>query len=396
MQLSDFISLIQGKIFVSIETNQDVSEFTSLESTGIALRNAAVESGVIVFLPSLNKIFARGRYYGVSESEMTTINDTLTSLTNNLNTLTSSISTLTGLVQDNTSDISDNSDAISSHTTQIQEISDDIADIQTLLSDLPANKTLSEIISDTVEDAIEDALSGYDLANIATQLANKADASEFNTFKTSLLERLNEFDNENETIETVIQSIKNSISAIPKFNIVVVENKAALNNIVNPSPTTIYIIPKTNEEDAEEVFTEFIYVNKNAGQKDSETGEDLPENWAWEKLGSQEFSINTIVSKEELEAAILELGQDIEGKAPASLVQTVDTNSLAITNLQSTVQAIQTSLNSLLDNQGNFLFTGEDIKTTSDQNSNTIATDISNLNANKLDATAINWVVINE
>lgn len=404
MNLSTFKNLIKDKLFISIENQQDMFEFIDLNNN--SFRNAALEEGVIVFLPTINKIWARNSYYGVSESDITSIQSSLTSYGNSISELTTLLGELTGIVQGHTDTLSSYSDTISEHTLQITNILSDISDIQTFLGDIPNNKTLSTVIDELIDSSLESALGDYvTLSELTTALQNKADATEFNTFKTNLLARLNQFDNENATLETVIQNIKNSISGIPKFNIVTVENRAALNNIQNPSSSTIYIIPKTNEDDNEEVFTEFIWINKNFGKTDPETGEPLPESYGWEKLGSQVFSINTIVSKEELMEALEEIGGQIEGKAPASLESTVNQNSTAIQNIQTTLSGLQTtinslnnalnSLNNLIDSEGNIIFTGEDIKTTSQLNSNTIAEDISSLNSTKLDIDAINWVIIN-
>ena len=87
--------------------------------------------------------------------------------------------------------------------------------------------------------------------------------------------------------------------------------------------------------------------------------------------------------------------QQVEGLTAEKIAQ-ITTNQTNIGNLQTAVQAIQQSLSILLDSEGHFLLTGEDIKTTKDSNSQTIATDIATLKSGKLDTTAINWVIISE
>lgn len=395
MQLNDFINIIDGKIFVSIENNQDVLDFTSLDSTGVALRNAAVSKGVIVFLPTINKIFARSSYYGVEETTINDLQISMTSLNEDLNTLNGLVSELTSIVEGHSESLSSYSETISSHTESINNILSDISKIQTLLGDLPENTTLSEYVNDLIEEKLNDYVT---LSKLETELAHKANVSEFNAFKTDLLNRLNQFDNENETVETVIRVLKNSISGIPKFDIVIVPNRNELDNIQNPSLTTIYIIPKTNEDDNEEIFTEFIWVNRNYGKTDPDTGEPLPDSYGWEKLGSQEFRISNMVSKEYLAQELSDIITQVEGKVPDWLVGTVEENSGAIANLRTRVASLENSINILIDNEGNLLFTGEDINTTSEQNSNTIAIDISNLSQRieSIGSPEIEWTIIDQ
>ena len=112
MTLQEFTSQIAGKIFVELHSQEAVSSFTSLTPAaeggeGQAIRDAASTAGVIVFLSTINRIFAKGKYYGCDPEQFDTALANITTLQSGLQTLTGSIATLNETVASQGEDISD-------------------------------------------------------------------------------------------------------------------------------------------------------------------------------------------------------------------------------------------------------------------------------------------------
>lgn len=81
MTLASFTNLIQDKFFVELTTSEAVLAFTDLSSeTSAQIRSAAQTAGVLVFLKTINKIWAKGVYYGISEADVTTMTSKITAL----------------------------------------------------------------------------------------------------------------------------------------------------------------------------------------------------------------------------------------------------------------------------------------------------------------------------
>ena len=219
-----------------------------------------------------------------------------------------------------------------------------------------------------------------------------------------VLSVINDLKQSTQTLQTDYSALSNTISGIPRFQIQVCElnTDTKLPSISNPDPATIYLCPSP-EDEAEgntDMYTEWIYINRNAGKYDTqEPPQPLAPDYKWEKIGRQAFKMNNYLDKDTINKMLDDLktyvDQQINGLTAEKIAQ-ITTNQTNIGNLQTAVQAIQQSLAILLDSDGHFLLTGEDIKTTKDSNSQTIATDIATLKSGKLDTTAINWVIISE
>ena len=413
LTLANFQSLITNKFFVSIESEQEVLDFTSLDSTGKDLRNEATSSNVIVFLPSINKIWARGSYYGLSDEEFNQVKNGLTTLEGTVTTLGTNLSTLAALVHNQGNTISDHTTTLASHTSDLSDLADDIADLQRDVAKLsPNSPELTELIEDAVEDALNNQLEtalgssttisniNSSISNITTSLANKAEKEAFD----KLCEKVGiqswvwidpeqlEPGQTNITIVDQLNTLTQKISQIPHFAIEVVDTLPES----NISPTTIYLVRSATGTDANnnELFTEYIYVDLDKNKKDPETQQPLPERLGWESLGRQYLNMNNYLNADQ----IAQIRQSLESSISAiqsrlgdADIAQIATNTSNISTLQSNV----TRLNTLLDSNGNFLLTGSDIKTNNTQESNTIAVDIAALQTGKLDKNSLQWVIIN-
>ena len=423
--LENFTNLITGKFFISIESSDGVLSFTGLDQIGIDLRNAATEANVIVFLPSINKIFARGSYYGIENSE--NLISKLEELDSQFESLGESLSDLAGLVHTQGNSINTNSTDILSLQTLIgnnidsenQQIINNangiigkIVELQQSISALsPGGQDLSQLVNSAVETALTNQLesklqSSTTISNISTTLSDKVDQSDFDNITDKLgIEYLpweNPTEqNPNPNNKTVVEKLNNliqDVSQIPKFDIKIVD---ATNNGLPDveqneiSKTTIYLVRSENNSDPtnNEIFTEYIYVNLDKGKINAETGEPLPERWGWESLGRQYFNVSSFVQMDQeefdqLKDQILADITAIQNQLGDADIQQISTNTENIRN-------IQTSLGTLVNNDNSFKLTGENIKTNT-QGNETIATDISNLQNNKLDKTSLEWVIISE
>ena len=417
LTLANFQSLITNKFFVSIESAQEVSDFTGLDSTGSDLRDEATSSNVIVFLPPINKIFARGSYYGLSDTEFNQVKNGLTALEGTVTTLGTNLSTLAALVHTQGNTISDHTTTLASHTSDLSDLADDIADLQRDVAALsPNNQTLTELIEDAVEDALNNKLEtalgssatisniNSSISNINTSLANKAEKEAFD----KLCEKIGiqswvwidpeqlEPGQTNITIVDQLNTLTQSVSQIPHFAIEVVDTLP----VSNISPTTIYLVRSATGTDANnnELFTEYIYVDLDKNKEDPETHQPLPARWGWESLGRQYLNMNNYLNADQ----IAQIQQSLESSISAiqsrlgdADIAQIATNTSNISTLQSNVTALTNRLNILLDANGNFLLTGSDIKTNNTQGSNTIAVDIASLQTGKLDKNSLQWVIIN-
>ena len=270
------------------------------------------------------------------------------------------------------------------------------------------------------------------ITSLQTALDQKAAASDFNNLvaligagslndsnwnkQDTLITVVNTLNNTTQTLSEDLGELSERVSLIPKFNILVV---GSIPSISNPSQipnitvngettpvslTTIYLVPSPEDEQdpipsgsqtSEEMYTEYILIDINAGQVDENNNPKSPY-YKWEKLGRQAFKMSQYLTEEQ----ILQITDDleetldglIEGLNGTSISQ-VNTNKDNIEALQTAVTNIQTRIANIVDANGNFLLTGEDIKTTAAGNT-MIATDIQNLQDNKVDKTSLEWVII--
>ena len=486
MTLASFTTLIQDKFFVELTTPDAVSSFTKLnDETSAQIREVANSAGVLVFLKTINKIWAKGVYYGISEADVTTITSKITTLENAIQSIGTPLSGLAALAQQNSTDITNLQTLIgaSELAEGANNILARITSIETELSAMSGGTSLSQAVNDLVDARLSSVLDGQiqdyldendyitsdyldendyitdsDLTSIRTALSNaqsdiaqKAAQSDFSNLVAligagsltdqnwthnpkTIITVINEINNTTQTLTEDVSELSTAISGIPKFDIVVVNSiptisdptqipSITVNGVTSPvGLTTIYLVPSPQDEQdpipsgettSQEMYTEYICININAGRVD-ENSQPLAPSYKWEKLGRQAFKmtnyfdkteINSI--KEDLEDSIADLVEQIGAAGSSSIasqIAALDTRLTAlddpttgtVTTLSNTISALQTSMNLLIDSNGVLQFTGEDIKTTSDANSNTIAVDIASLQSNKLDKTTLSWVVVNE
>lgn len=147
-----------------------------------------------------------------------------------------------------------------------------------------------------------------------------------------------------------IEAIRSQVSGMPKTRFVVVEDLPAENDA---DPEVIYL--KKESEKAEDLFTEYIYVEGN-----------------WEKLGSQKFNISSYATIEYVDGKAIELAAadenlaeqisdlntaitDVDTKASNNknavddMRSLVDTNATNVATLQSDLAGVHASISSFND-----------------------------------------------
>ena len=410
MTLEQFQTAISDKIFVELQSDA-VSQFTANPLGLNSFRSAADTAGVLVFLSSINKIYAKGHYYG---GDFDSILTRVESLENAIQSLGTPLANLVSRVAQNETDIAAN-------TSDIADALSRISSLETSLEDL--NEGISHTVNDLVDTYLSNILNGESLADVLTEIQQeltlKAAQSDFSALVTKLgtndwnvtndggtvVTVINNLKNTTQTLTTDLSALENTVSGIPRFEIQVVSANPITGypDINIPSTSTIYLCvsPEDEQEGNDELYTEYIYINRNAGKFDEQDPpQPLEADYHWEKLGRQAFKMTKYLTEEDTVDLINQLGDTIEAKIQGltgDKIAQITTNKDNITELQSTVSSIQSAIGyitNLFDNEGNILLTGEDIKTTSDEESNTIAEDISLLQNNKLDADSINWVII--
>ena len=272
------------------------------------------------------------------------------------------------------------------------------------------------------------------ITTLQTALDQKAAASDFNNLvalvgagslseanlggsNKTVITVVNELSNTTQTLTQDLSDLNNLVSGIPKFDIQVKDSIPTITNGELPSGislTTVYlVVSPADEQDpkqegsstSDEMYTEYICIDINAGKTDPETGQPLSPYYKWEKLGRQAFKMSQYMNSEQIQAITDDLDERlqslVEGLNGTSLSQ-VNTNKQNIETLQTTVSGLQTSitnienrLQNIIGANGEFLLTGEDINTTA-SGTTTIAEDIQLLKDNKVDKTSLNWVIISE
>ena len=243
---------------------------------------------------------------------------------------------------------------------------------------------------------------------------------------TTVVTVVNSLMNTTQTLTTDVSNLRTSISGIPHFEVQVVSQLPTLGqNGTTPGDaklSTIYLLlsPSDEREVAEqgqdeslEMYTEYICINTNAGKTNETTGEPEAPHYKWEKLGRQAFKMSQYLNEEQVKNITDALADEIEdlvskvlGENAGSVNDPIlsqlndvkdrlDNAESSITTLQGQMTSIQTAINLLVDSDGNFKLTGSDIATSSTDNTS-IADSIATLQSNKLDTTALNWVVISE
>ena len=428
MTLEQFQTAINGKLFIELNSQSTVSTFTDNTTEPNQFRVAADNAGVLVFLTTIKKIYAKGYYYG---GDFDAILPRIVTLEDQIKSLGTPLENLVSRVAKNESDITDINGLIGD-AQAADSILGKIANIENELKTITGGQTVSDAVDSYLAKTLDGKVAelGYlkstdtkftDLSSAVTAvqnaLADKAAQADFSALVAKLgtddwnqstsgtvVSVINNLRQSTQSLQTDYSALSNTISGIPRFQIQVCElnTDTKLPSISNPDPATIYLCPSPADE-AEgntDMYTEWIYINRNAGKYDTqEPPQPLAPDYKWEKIGRQAFKMNNYLDKDTINKMLDDLktyvDQQVEGLTAEKIAQ-ITTNQTNIGNLQTAVQAIQQSLSILLDSEGHFLLTGEDIKTTKDSNSQTIATDIATLKSGKLDTTAINWVIISE
>lgn len=428
MTLEQFQTAINGKLFIELNSQSTVSTFTDNTTEPNQFRVAADNAGVLVFLTTIKKIYAKGYYYG---GDFDAILPRIVTLEDQIKSLGTPLENLVSRVAKNESDIN-NINGLIGDAQAADSILGKIANIENELKTITGGQTVSDAVDSYLATTLDGKVTelGYlkstdkeftDLSSAVTAvqnaLADKAAQADFSALVAKLgtddwnqstsgtvVSVINNLRQSTQTLQTDYSALSNTISGIPRFQIQVCElnTDTKLPSISNPDPATIYLCPSPADE-AEgntDMYTEWIYINRNAGKYDTqEPPQPLAPDYKWEKIGRQAFKMNNYLDKDTINKMLDDLktyvNQQVEGLTAEKIAQ-ITTNQTNIGNLQTAVQAIQQSLSILLDSEGHFLLTGEDIKTTKDSNSQTIATDIATLKSGKLDTTAINWVIISE
>ena len=428
MTLEQFQTAINGKLFIELNSQSTVSTFTDNTTEPNQFRVAADNAGVLVFLTTIKKIYAKGYYYG---GDFDAILPRIVTLEDQIKSLGTPLENLVGRVTQTESDITDINELIG-NAQAADSILGKIANIENELKTITGGQTVSDAVDSYLATTLDGKVAelGYlkstdkeftDLSSAVTAvqnaLADKAAQADFSALVAKLgtddwnqstsgtvVSVINDLKQSTQTLQTDYSALSNTISGIPRFQIQVCElnTDTKLPSISNPDPATIYLCPSP-EDEAEgntDMYTEWIYINRNAGKYDTqEPPQPLAPDYKWEKIGRQAFKMNNYLDKDTINKMLDDLktyvNQQVEGLTAEKITQ-ITTNQSNISNLQTAVQAIQQSLAILLDSEGHFLLTGEDIKTSKDSNSQTIATDIATLKSGKLDTTAINWVIISE
>lgn len=428
MTLEQFQTAINGKLFIELNSQSTVSTFTDNTTEPNQFRVAADNAGVLVFLTTIKKIYAKGYYYG---GDFDAILPRIVTLEDQIKSLGTPLENLVNRVAQNESDITDINELIG-NAQAADSILGKIANIENELKTITGGQTVADAVDSYLATTLDGKVAelGYlkstdkeftDLSSAVTAvqnaLADKAAQADFSALVAKLgtddwnqstsgtvVSVINDLKQSTQTLQTDYSALSNTISGIPRFQIQVCElnTDTKLPSISNPDPATIYLCPSP-EDEAEgntDMYTEWIYINRNAGKYDTqEPPQPLAPDYKWEKIGRQAFKMNNYLDKDTINKMLDDLktyvNQQVEGLTAEKIAQ-ITTNQTNIGNLQTAVQAIQQSLSILLDSDGHFLLTGEDIKTTKDSNSQTIATDIATLKSGKLDTTAINWVIISE
>ena len=428
MTLEQFQTAINGKLFIELNSQSTVSTFTDNTTEPNQFRVAADNAGVLVFLTTIKKIYAKGYYYG---GDFDAILPRIVTLEDQIKSLGTPLENLVSRVAKNESDIN-NINGLIGDAQAADSILGKIANIENELKTITGGQTVSDAVDSYLATTLDGKVTelGYlkstekeftDLSSAVTAvqnaLADKAAQADFSALVAKLgtddwnqstsgtvVSVINNLRQSTQSLQTDYSALSNTISGIPRFQIQVCElnTDTKLPSISNPDPATIYLCPSPADE-AEgntDMYTEWIYINRNAGKYDTqEPPQPLAPDYKWEKIGRQAFKMNNYLDKDTINKMLDDLktyvDQQVEGLTAEKIAQ-ITTNQTNIGNLQTAVQAIQQSLSILLDSEGHFLLTGEDIKTTKDSNSQTIATDIATLKSGKLDTTAINWVIISE
>ena len=419
MQTSDFSN---SKLFVLIKSSAETTLFTNNPLGENVYRAAADASGVLVFLEPIHRIYTHGTYYSIGSDDWSTYVNKVAALENSVTSMLGTMANMESAIQSNstaignlpyTDETTGEQIAGSGLLNQLANLAQDVSDLQHDVSVLsPGGESLSEIVEETVNTKIRTAMSNYvALSDYNTDMAAKLNASDFNTFSTSVTGRLDTLEGQQATNTSAISVLQQAVSAVPKFGIVIVDNLPSLHildkdgqptnewNIESASNPTgislskIYLLKRSQsaEQGSNELFTEYICVKETVSNVDT---------YRWEKLGSQFFTIENYYTNTEVNDAIKDAINKAVGVAltdpdiasdsnwyttlkdqMSSLSSSVSDNADAISELQSLLTSVDANQQRIL------AITGEDIKTHTNGNT-TVAQDIDALQGQ------LTWTII--
>lgn len=230
MTANEFQNVVEGKLFVELKNPDSILAFTSNPGGNNPYRDIADNKGVIVFLSTINKIYAKGNYYGGNY-------DSLLSMLN-------------------------------------QKVDQSNFD------------NLTSLIGAT---SINDEKWGHNesISNVVNELSSN------------------------------YASLADTISGIPRFQIQVttIDENTKYPNVPSPDKSTIYLAlsPEDEREGDSEMYTEWIYINVNAGKyEENNPLQPLPEVYKWEKIGRQAFKMTNYMDAEQINQVISDLTDYID------------------------------------------------------------------------------------
>ena len=321
MTLEQFQTAINGKLFIELNSQSTVSTFTDNTTEPNQFRVAADNAGVLVFLTTIKKIYAKGYYYG---GDFDAILPRIVTLEDQIKSLGTPLENLVSRVAKNESDITDINDLIGD-AQAADSILGKIANIENELKTITGGQTVSDAVDSYLATTLDGKVAelGYlkstdkeftDLSCAVTAvqnaLADKAAQADFSALVAKLgtddwnqstsgtvVSVINDLKQSTQTLQTDYSALSNTISGIPRFQIQVCElnTDTKLPSISNPDPATIYLCPSP-EDEAEgntDMYTEWIYINSNAGKYDTEEPpQPLATDYKWKKISSKAIKMN--------------------------------------------------------------------------------------------------------
>ena len=313
MTLEQFQTAINGKLFIELNSQSTVSTFTDNTTEPNQFRVAADNAGVLVFLTTIKKIYAKGYYYG---GDFDAILPRIVTLEDQIKSLGTPLENLVSRVAKNESDITHINELIGD-AQAADSILGKIANIENELKTITGGQTVSDAVDSYLATTLDGKVAelGYlkstdkeftDLSSAVTAvqnaLADKAAQADFSALVAKLgtddwnqstsgtvVSVINDLKQSTQTLQTDYSALSNTISGIPRFQIQVCElnTDTKLPSISNPDPATIYLCPSP-EDEAEgntDMYTEWIYINRNAGKYDTqEPPQPLAPDYKWEKI----------------------------------------------------------------------------------------------------------------
>ena len=142
MTLEQFQTAINGKLFIELNSQSTVSTFTDNTTEPNQFRVAADNAGVLVFLTTIKKIYAKGYYYG---GDFDAILPRIVTLEDQIKSLGTPLENLVSRVAQNESDITD-INALIGDAQAADSILGKIANIENELKTITGGQTVSDAV----------------------------------------------------------------------------------------------------------------------------------------------------------------------------------------------------------------------------------------------------------